>query len=175
MRMDIGDHIYVNRYGGLYSHHGIFCGGESVIHFNGPNWLEASVHRTTLEDFAGGDVLQVRDYAGFREELAALEADRVVATTRRINVLLDRLRGLELSELDFSARAVVRRAESRLGETGFNLGLNNCEHFASWCKTGISSSRQIETVWKLTLNPGAYLLHRASSVMSDWLDPWSNR
>ncbi len=39
---------------------------------------------------------------------------------------------------------VVRRAESRLGEQDYNLLYNNCEHFATWCKTGISRSEQIE-------------------------------
>lgn len=38
---------------------------------------------------------------------------------------------------------VVSRAESRLGEQKYNLLFNNCEHFATWCKTGISESEQI--------------------------------
>ena len=38
---------------------------------------------------------------------------------------------------------VVHRAESRLGERKYNLLFNNCEHFVSWCKTGISESKQI--------------------------------
>lgn len=38
---------------------------------------------------------------------------------------------------------VVRRAESRLGESRYSLLTNNCEHFASWCKTGISQSQQL--------------------------------
>ncbi|MEN9869155.1 MAG: hypothetical protein RLZZ171_138 [Cyanobacteriota bacterium] len=38
---------------------------------------------------------------------------------------------------------VVERAKSRLGERDYNLLSNNCEHFASWCKTGISDSKQI--------------------------------
>jgi hypothetical protein len=38
---------------------------------------------------------------------------------------------------------VVERAKSRLGENSYNLLSNNCEHFASWCKTGISDSKQI--------------------------------
>lgn len=44
----------------------------------------------------------------------------------------------------FIADVVVARAESRLGEQKYNLLFNNCEHFASWCKTGISKSEQIE-------------------------------
>lgn len=39
---------------------------------------------------------------------------------------------------------VVTRAESRLGEQKYNLLFNNCEHFANWCKTGVSESEQIK-------------------------------
>ena len=38
---------------------------------------------------------------------------------------------------------VVDRAESRIGEQEYNLIANNCEHFAHWCKTGISHSKQL--------------------------------
>lgn len=40
--------------------------------------------------------------------------------------------------------AVVDRAESRLGEDRYHLAFNNCEHFATWCKTGNSSSEQVK-------------------------------
>ena len=33
----------------------------------------------------------------------------------------------------FQPAEVVRRAESRLGERGYNPATNNCEHFARWC------------------------------------------
>ena len=39
---------------------------------------------------------------------------------------------------------MVERAKSRLGEHDYNLLFNNCEHFASWCKTGNGNSRQIK-------------------------------
>lgn len=39
---------------------------------------------------------------------------------------------------------VVQRAESRLGERKYNLLFNNCEHFATWCKTGVSYSQQVK-------------------------------
>ncbi len=38
---------------------------------------------------------------------------------------------------------VVERAKSRLGEQDYNLLFNNCEHFTSWCKTGIDDSKQV--------------------------------
>lgn len=39
---------------------------------------------------------------------------------------------------------VIHRALSRLGERHYNLLFNNCEHFATWCKTGRSESQQVK-------------------------------
>jgi hypothetical protein len=39
---------------------------------------------------------------------------------------------------------VIQRAESRLGENAYDLFGNNCEHFATWCKTGIHASEQVK-------------------------------
>lgn len=43
----------------------------------------------------------------------------------------------------FLPDAVVERAKSRLGERRYDLLLNNCEHFATWCKTGRNESEQV--------------------------------
>ena len=45
-----------------------------------------------------------------------------------------------------SAGVTVRRAMSRLGEQNYNLLFNNCEHFATWCKTGRHRSEQVDSV-----------------------------
>lgn len=46
--------------------------------------------------------------------------------------------------LCFIPDVVVHRAQSRLGEKGrYNLLFNNCEHFATWCKTGRTYSQQV--------------------------------
>ena len=39
----------------------------------------------------------------------------------------------------------VARAMSRLGEGGYNVVFNNCQHFARWCVTGDHFSEQVET------------------------------
>jgi len=62
--MGFGDHLYVERAGGLYSHHAIDCGDGTVIHY----WTDdlpfrSSVRRTTLGEFAEGGVVRVRAYA----------------------------------------------------------------------------------------------------------------
>ncbi|MGK7919496.1 MAG: lecithin retinol acyltransferase family protein [Trichodesmium sp.] len=39
---------------------------------------------------------------------------------------------------------VIQRAESRLGERKYNIIFNNCEHFATWCITGVNYSQQVK-------------------------------
>jgi hypothetical protein len=44
----------------------------------------------------------------------------------------------------YSPAETVERAKSRIGENRYNLVTNNCEHFAIWCKTGVSESHQVK-------------------------------
>ncbi len=107
-----GDQIYAYRelfnLQGLYEHHGIDCGDGSAIHYRKPSEI---IERTSLDTFARGNRIYVREYA---------------------------------SGFCFIPDVVIQRAESRLGEQKYNLLFNNCEHFATWCKTGISNSQQIQ-------------------------------
>jgi len=64
--------------------------------------------------------------------------------------------GLDLSEPKgnsfkvYSPEETIERAKSVIGanehnfRTKYNLVLNNCEHFAIWCKTGQKRSLQVE-------------------------------
>lgn len=45
---------------------------------------------------------------------------------------------------DFDFLEIVRRARSRLGENGYRLLTNNCEHFCEWCLRGTARSLQVE-------------------------------
>ena len=42
--------------------------------------------------------------------------------------------------------AIIARALSRLGDGGYHLIFNNCQHFARWCATGDHLSEQVESV-----------------------------
>jgi hypothetical protein len=44
----------------------------------------------------------------------------------------------------FDAEQTTERARSMLGQSGYDLFANNCEHFATWCATGEHSSAQVE-------------------------------
>jgi len=142
-----GDHIYVHRLGGLYTHHGVDCGGDEVIHLTAAGPGLPSVRSISRAEFAEGAHLNVRDYAKFFA--AESPGDRAI---------------------DVSPDAVVARARSRLGQIGFDLWLNNCEHFATWCRTGIASSTQIDALWRMSLGPVGYFWHKAGAAMTKALD-----
>ena len=68
-------------------------------------------------------------------------------------------RGASVSRRDYPtayiAETVVHRAKSRLGEQRYNLLFNNCEHFATWSKTGVAVSQQVRNAAPMlaTLDP----------------------
>ncbi len=66
-----GDHVFVHRFGGLYSHHGIDCGGDAIIHYTGGSPIQTQVRKTSLADFCAGGRLEVRDYAALERLLRA--------------------------------------------------------------------------------------------------------
>ena len=47
----------------------------------------------------------------------------------------------------YEPEIVVARATSMIGQSGYDLFSNNCEHFATWCLTAEHSSAQVEAVW----------------------------
>ena len=164
-----GDHIFVRRWSGVYSHHGIDCGDEGIIHYNGEDWGSPTVRRASREQFAGGDEIEVRSYDALERTLQP-DVQWVRGASRRFHRMADELRGLSVDAEDLSPDAVVGRAESRLGEGEFDFVFSNCEHFASWCKTGLSTSKQIETLWRTLLPPGSLAVLRAESFMTGLLD-----
>ena len=49
----------------------------------------------------------------------------------------------------FDARSVVERARSRLGERGYRILTNNCEHFCMWALCNEHRSAQVERLHRM--------------------------
>jgi hypothetical protein len=47
------------------------------------------------------------------------------------------------SETVFEHAEIIDRARKRLGESGYDLFENNCEHFVNWCRNGGHESHQV--------------------------------
>ncbi len=117
-----GDHIRVNR--GLYYHHGIYADDYCVFHFASPSDNEmnpetARVLYTTLDGFLKGGTLEVREYT------------------------------FEESNKKRNPKEVIDAAIKSIGEGGYNVISNNCEHFANRCIFGEAKSEQVDNVKEL--------------------------
>ena len=116
-----GDHIRVNR--GFYAHHGIYAADDCVIHFASLNQLNrldpasARIIVTSLEDFLQGGCLEVACYNSVEQE------------KRRTRT------------------QIVNQALLKVGECGYDLISNNCEHFANECEFGYKKSSQVQAVF----------------------------
>ena len=59
----------------------------------------------------------------------------------------------------YSPEEIVRRARSRLGEDDYRLLTNNCEHFCTWCLSGVSLSAQVARPFRLPFRVLGALFH----------------
>ena len=50
---------------------------------------------------------------------------------------------------------IVKRAKGKIGEEGYNVFNENCEHFATWCRYDKASSHQVQ---KFKKNPPVFVL-----------------
>lgn len=109
---------------GPIEHFGIFASEDEVLQFGHPlrditvkNPREdIRICACTIAEFAVGNMVEVARLS-----------------------LAERLRR-------FSRTQTVRRARSRVGENGYDILRNNCEHFATWCVFGQESCSQTDRI-----------------------------
>lgn len=122
-----GDHIRVNR-SGIYNHHGIYVSDDEVIHFTGQeddsvlDWSKCEVISTNLATFLKDGSVEVKIYTDNERE-----------------------------DL-YPVESIISYARACLGDEGYNLVFNNCEHFANVCTLGRFRSRQVEKVFSSKLS-----------------------
>ena len=131
----------------MYEHYAVYIGEGNVVHYSG-NEADFNgrvcVQIDTLEHFLKDD-----------DDYFVLFFDRSYLTPRKIQVRtsfnLNDVNidyGIWLSQKKefklYSPQKTVERALSRVGEDKYSLLLNNCEHFAIWCKTRVSESYQVK-------------------------------
>lgn len=120
-----GNHIKVDR--GLYTHHGVYISNDEIIHFTGReedsvlDWSKPEVIKTDLSYFLKDGELEVKEYTDD-----------------------------ELQDL-YPVDHIVAYARACLGDKGYNLVFNNCEHFANVCTLGRFRSRQVEKVFDVII------------------------
>lgn len=114
-----GDVVVADRI--IYRHYGIYVGNGRVIHFSGEAGHEKDPARARIIETSLVDFIQ--------------ESPVLVEVSDDYPA--------------FPSDQVVDNAKSRLGERGYNLFTNNCEHFANECKYGRRMSRQVAAYLKM--------------------------
>lgn len=129
-----GQHLEVSR--GFYNHHGIYIGDNKIIHYSAPPNSNSD----------GVGVFQVLGQDSQTNTIHITEISNFERQGKPEEIIYSR-------DSVYPPLKVVARANNRLGENGYNLWGNNCEHFATWCKIACAESAQIN-FWKSTLTGG---------------------
>ena len=148
-----GDMVRI-RLGSVY-HYGIFVSEDEVIQFGLPPTAEnrakegeVAVLATDIDTFACGCIVETAC------------PDRAELKKR------------------LPREETVRRARERIGETGYNIIHNNCEHFVNECVFGEARCTQEEDVRRRWLNRpicDVYLARIPNDVSSDGIYPEKRR
>lgn len=150
-----GDIIGVVRRNGAYEHYGIYLSDTCIVHYAIPASMtigHATVHATDLRNFLRSDTEYfVLDFPRPYEPPVRIENNGAAPHTSSVSEELARRLQQQFGYHLYSPEETVARARSRLGETNYNLLTNNCEHFAIWCKTGVSESMQISGMFRSLL------------------------
>lgn len=157
--LEPGDVIGINR--GIYEHYAVYIGDDRVIHYaaeNGDFCGRVSVHEAPMSSFLRGGkdifVLNFSDEAGKPEKVYRGQSKDFSIKGESAFFKLINSGKYHL----YSPEETVERAKSRLGETDYNLIVKNCEHFAIWCKTGLSESYQVDELLNAIWNSGVQMI-----------------
>ena len=132
-----GSLLVFDRAHGLYEHWAVYVGGGKVAHLTGGDMT----HRPSLGQMVGcvafgstSPVICVSDIHEVAKGCVAVRID-------------DNQHEAYLGE-PYPPQAVVQRALSQVGCNGYHVAVNNCEHYATWCKYGKGYSAQSDSDFK---------------------------
>ncbi|KAH9500257.1 hypothetical protein Btru_073548, partial [Bulinus truncatus] len=126
-----GDRVEIKR-SVFYSHWGIYVGDGKIVHLVGVgvNGLDQSVRPDVLFKISGKI---------FSKAKVCRDDFWDVVREHQANVNnCDYLRCILPTD------EIIKRANGSVGNVGYNVIYNNCEHFATWCRYDKVESRQIQ-------------------------------
>ncbi|EOY19908.1 hypothetical protein SCA6_001014 [Theobroma cacao] len=154
-RLKTGDHIYAYRFIRLYSHHGIFVGDSRVIHF-----IQTKSNKGASKDKPPCETCgyQKNVHLGVIKTCLDCFLSRRLFSSKSLHLYqyeehkfekLVKMPGTGSTAACFPPETVVEIAEAfhvNNNFGGYDLFGNNCEGFATSCKTGHPISEQITSI-----------------------------
>ena len=121
-KYNIGDHIKVRRFGGIYSHHGVYIGESKVVHLTGGVKQGSPVYLGGM----GNASIQIDDIHVFENG----DPSTIVTS---------------LPDKNKNIPEFIQFVESKLNDdVPYNIIMNNCEHFANELCTNTKKSKQVQ-------------------------------
>ena len=127
----VGDLIVFQRQYGLYNHYGVRVENDEIVHLTSARGLNTS------DVFHG--IIAGKIYSTTNPSIGVIEKEKCSALYKEGDKLY-------AEHCSLPTREILDRANSKVGEVGYNLLSNNCEHFARWCCDGERKSKQADAL-----------------------------
>jgi len=150
-----GDIIGVSRSNGAYEHYGIYVSETCVVHYalDSNTTIHPTIHATSMRHFLGKDTdYFVLDFPNPYQAPVKLGSQPGTSQPDNVSEELANQLSQSYGYHLYTPEETVARARSRIGESSYSLLKNNCEHFAIWCKTGVSESLQVSGMLQTLLH-----------------------
>ncbi|BFZ20460.1 hypothetical protein BsWGS_23499 [Bradybaena similaris] len=131
--LNVGDLIEFPR--GAYSHWAVYIGDRQVAHLAGED-------NDGIDGCKRPELMFTICGINFNKAKVCIDDFWKVAASskaRKNNTKDEKWSPLSPAE-------IVKNAISKVGQVGYNLLFSNCEHFAKWCRYGLSKSDQVDNV-----------------------------
>lgn len=141
-RAQIGDQLEFHR--GVYSHWAVYMGNEEVIHLTG---ISSTCTFNPNHIFTIGGKL-------FAKAEVKRESVWNVVCDSKVEINNDKDKSCRPLRTD----EIVRIAMGMIGDIGYNVLWQNCEHFAALCRYGVSWSKQADNALETIMVGGAIVI-----------------
>ncbi|XP_046583669.1 phospholipase A and acyltransferase 2-like isoform X1 [Haliotis rubra] len=137
--LELGDMLEFKR--GAYSQWAVYVGNKEVVHLSGVDGPTQSGLFTSVS------------ISGAQFDNGIIRKDAFWDVVGLNEVCKNNSKDEKLKH--FKPSEIVQRALSRLGEVGYNILFNNCEHFATWCRYGKEESDQVQGLFDAVAEVGS--------------------
>ncbi|XP_033725534.1 phospholipase A and acyltransferase 3-like [Pecten maximus] len=140
--LKVGDLVEFPRL--LYSHWGVYIGNQQIVHLTGVDGAGST------DALTSGSLFSV---CGVNFDKACAKIDDFFKVANGCKAKRNNGKDRECSPLQ--PREIVRRAKEMVGEIGYNVLWNNCEHFAAFLRYDRKWSEQVDKAAAVTVVAGA--------------------
>ncbi|VDN04023.1 unnamed protein product [Thelazia callipaeda] len=164
--VEIGDLVEFQRVIGhakrrIYTHWGVFIGFQDREAYIAHTGTDFGDFGNRFGDESAESLIDIKTKVS-RSNLIQVRREELSSVARgdkcRINNSLDK------EKCPFPPAVVVDRAILMLGNTNYNLLLNNCEHFAKYCRYGLRESDQAALVSTIIIASATFCITGSLTV-----------